>query len=249
MSDREKLVDKLKKMYAHAKSAEAIGSEAEAQAFAAQIQRLLSEHKINRSEIEEQRLDETDPIGQHAVDFESAGIEVKRRRIEWQEILGQIVAKANFCKLMVSQGTSQVWFLGRETDAMAAEQVFLYLLRIANSLADKEYVKYFYECKERGCVEEARGFRASYLAGFCNRLAARYREEQERIRREHASSGTALVRLSDAMTHVENYLKQRGSKTASGFTAAKPNVNQEGLRRGRAAADKIALGPKKEVTA
>lgn len=47
MTDREKILEKLRKLQAHADSAAEIGNEAEAEAFAAKVQELLTAYKIS----------------------------------------------------------------------------------------------------------------------------------------------------------------------------------------------------------
>jgi Protein of unknown function (DUF2786) len=240
---REAVLDRLKKLYAKAKSAEAIGSEEEAKAFAAKVQELLSLHKIDLSEVEYQNLDETDPVIKRLVDFGSAGIKVKKRRVEWQESMADIVCLAYFCKFIVFTGSSNLYFVGRGVDLEAAEQVFLYLLRVANSLADKEYVKFFYECRDAGDVTMARGFRSAYLVGFTQRLSERYNEERERIKNQHAASGTALIRLTDAIKAVENFIeKAADTKRAPNIGATTREENEEGYKRGRRDAEAIPIG-------
>jgi hypothetical protein len=250
MSDRERILDKLKKMYAHSKSAEAIGSEAEAQAFAAKIQELLSQHKIELSEVEYQKLDETDPVVRRYVKWDSVGIPIKRKRVDWHEFMARFVCSAYFCKVLVVTGSSHLIFAGRGTDIDAAEQVFLYLVRVAGRLADAAYVKYFYEAKAAGNVEMARGFRASYLNGFTLRLAERYEEERERIRRQHADGGTALVRLTDALKAVDSYLdklrKAGATARARSVGNSSREENDEGYRRGRKEASELPIGDQKK---
>lgn len=243
--EREKILDRLKKLYQHQKSAKSIGSEAEAQAFAERIQQLLSIHKIEMSAIEEQKLDEVDPVRQKKVDFESAGIPLVRRRLAWQEHLASIVGHAYFCEILVVPGFSTIFFVGRGTDVEAAEQVFLYLVRVASSLADQEYVKYFYECKAQGDVTRARGFRSSYLVGFTSRLSQRYREEKKRMKAEYAANMTALVRLTNAMVPVEAYLKKMREEKNSRMApqlGGRSMENAEGVLRGKEAADKVPIG-------
>lgn len=243
---REQVLDKLKKLVAMAKSAEAIGSEKEAMAFAVKVQELLSEHKISMSEVEYKDSDNADPVDMHQVDFASAGIKVKSGRVFWQEQLAHTVCSAYFCRVIVKTGSSRLYFVGRDSDFTAAEQVFLYLCRVAMRLVDVEYVRYFYECRKAGTVELARGFRKSYLSSFSNRLDERYREERERIKREHASSMTALVRLEDAVTVVGNYMKKLRSsgrtQRAGNLSPSEQDQNEEGMRRGKRDANMVPIG-------
>lgn len=250
MSERDRILDKLKKMYAHSKSAEAIGSEEEAKAFAAKVQELLSQHKIELSEIEYQKLDETDPVIRRRVDFKSAGIKIKQKRVDWHEHMASFTCRAYFCKFIVVTGSSELYFAGRGTDIDAAEQVFLYLVRVAGHLADAAYVKYFYEARAAGDVGRARGFRASYLNGFTLRLAERYDEEREKIRKQHAESGTALVRLTDAVKVVDNYLdelrRSGQTKKAHSVGNSSKEENEEGYSRGRKEASELPIGDQKK---
>jgi hypothetical protein len=49
---QEKILDKLGKIKAHMESAQEIGNEAEAQAFAAMLQSLLLKHKLEMTDIQ-----------------------------------------------------------------------------------------------------------------------------------------------------------------------------------------------------
>lgn len=245
--DRERVLDKLKKMYRHAKSAEAIGSEAEAQAFAAKVQELLSRHKIDMSEVEYQKLDETDPILWRYVDFDSANVPIRTRRVEWQENIADVVCQAYFCKLVLASKGSGLHFVGRGSDAEAAEQVFLYLIRVASNLADKAYVRFFFEARAAGNVRLARGFRASYLRGFAGRLTERFSEERERMRQEAAASQLALVRLTDALEQARDHVAYSGrTKPSSVLGNPFKEENEPGFQRGRRDAGDLPIGKDKK---
>jgi hypothetical protein len=56
--DRESIIRKLKLLYAKSKSSDSLGLEAEAQTFALGIQKMLTEYKIERSEIEQEDSDD-----------------------------------------------------------------------------------------------------------------------------------------------------------------------------------------------
>lgn len=243
--ERQGAIEKLKKLYAHAKSAEKIGSEQEAQAFGVKIQELLSKHKLSISDIDFEKIDETDPIEQKLVDFEDNGIEVRKRRLEWQENLALIVANAYFCKIIVISGTSLIYLVGRRTDIVVAEQMLCYMIRVAANLANKEYVKFFYKMRDAGVVEAARGFRHSYLVGFTQRLQQRYKEEEEKIKAEFGKTQTALVRLTDALTlvekHMEKLRKDGETKKAHQLGRRREDFNPSGYKKGVEDANKLPL--------
>ena len=98
MNDREKIVDKIRKLKAHAESAETIGSEAEAQAFAAAMQRLMNEHTVTMTDIEFKEYERDEPVDEWNIDYSKYDdIKVKSSRIAWIERLASIVAKAYHC--------------------------------------------------------------------------------------------------------------------------------------------------------
>jgi hypothetical protein len=203
MGDRDRTIEKLKKLYAHAKSAEAIGSEAEAATFAAKVQELLAQHNVDSAVLEDDE-DEKNPI----VDVIVEGLPFKRRRISWQHTLGDCVSYAHFCNMLVSATSNHLWFVGRRMQAEAAIEVFLFLVKTAEEIADKEYVKFFYECRAAGDVTKARGFRQSFLQGFARRMRDRYLQELDKIEQEAAKQAGALVLFKSEREQVQEYIDE-----------------------------------------
>lgn len=242
--DREKVLDRLKKMYEHAKSAKDIGSEAEAAAFAEKLQQLLTIHKVEMSELESK--EEDLKIVESRPDYEQFGVKLRKRRIKWLEDLAVIVANAHYCRvLIVTRGSSCVWFVGRPTDVEACKMAYGFLAQKAEEIADKEYVRFFYECKAAGNVRRARGFRDSFLSGFVSRLALRYSEYQENIRRYYSSSGVAIARIKSAFDAIDEYLQKKFAdrKAKSAKPLENSVSNMAGWSRGRTKADDVELSP------
>lgn len=242
MSEKEKIIDKVKKLRDHAKSAEKIGSEAEAQAFAAMMQKLMSEHKILMSEIEHAKLDETDPIVRIATDGSSLRKGKRfypQQRLVWMELLARTVAKAHYCEAAIRLGSAVQVFIGRRTDAEAAKMAFEYLSTAALHLAYNAWQTARAKAKREG-TEWRPGFRESWLVGFCQRLGERYDEEMEAIKMQWAQSGTALMRLTDAMTVVKNYLAKAPMRKAPRLQGVEVE-NEDGYMKGRKAAEDVAL--------
>lgn len=246
MSDknRDAKIRKLKKLRDKAESAQAIGSEAEAQSFAEMVQKLLTEYKVDESEIRGGLETEADPIVRVRPDYFKHKIKIRMRHIPWLEELGTVVAWGHYCKLLVIPRTSAVVFVGRKLDAETASEVYCKLVNAAEAIADKEYVKYFYECKDIGRVARARGFRASFLAGFITRLAKKYAEYMEELRIYYASNQKALVVLKDAREAVEDFCK--GIPEAE---AKKPQKieNREGWLRGHDKAAEMNISGNEEL--
>jgi hypothetical protein len=239
--DRKDALRKLAKLHSKYESIKEVSTEAEAQAFGLKIQEMLAKHKISMSEVEWEARDEVDPVIEVSVDFAAANDRYKRKHVAWQRILAGRVADFNFCKLLFSEKTNYLWFVGRRSDAEPAMLTYAYLRSVAEQIADKEYVKYFYECKREGMVEKARGFRQGFLEGFVDRLGYRFREEQLRQTAEMTSNAgsTALVRLKGALREVEDWLKNQNTRMVS--MDDKRSRHWEGRRRGAESANTVPL--------
>jgi hypothetical protein len=248
---QEKLLDKLSKIKNHMESAKEIGNEAEAQAFATMLQNLLIKHKLEMTDVEYANHTKEEPIEEVSfggfvtrVDGKRVyekypDLEVKRRRVEWMERLAGVLARAHSCEILISPGSSRIWFVGQKSNVQVVDYLYATMLRTAEKLADKEYVRYFYQCRDEGDVTRARGFRPSFLEGFVSRLFQRFEEEKRKMYGD--STGVALVRVNKEALAVRNYLDQKkGGKKAAGLNGSN-NFNREGWKRGQATADGLNL--------
>ncbi len=137
-------------------------------------------------------------------------------------------------------------FAGRRSQATVASEVYLKLVLLAEALADKEYVKYFYEMKRLGDERRARGFRTSFLLGFCSRVDARYVEYVEAVRKYYLYDSKALMVLNQ--DKVDEWLKSQ--KIGLSKTKHKPTIveNLTGWRTGKVKADDVDFSPHKKLT-
>lgn len=248
MSPQEKLIDKLTKLKNHAESAKAIGSEAEAQAFAEKVQQLLLEHDLQMSDIEFATLAVDEPVDRGLIDWTPAGIKGKKTRTQWMEQLAAMIARANFCQIIVQAGTSNIWLIGRKEHRAVAEYMIVTLTRAVIDISKKEHAKFSWEVYKRdGSTFRARGFKDSFITGFLFRLFQRI---EERKKTAETSTSTALVRINREDAAVASYMEDMRKLPKKdpnhigkghGLTRSNP-TNAEGVRRGRAAADKLDLG-------
>jgi len=237
----DKLISKLAKMKAMAEGAKAIGSEAEAQAFANALQRMLIEHKLKMTDIEFATMEKEEPVIQRRMDALKYGFRERKARIHWIEQLGVIIADAHFCKLLLHGNSTMYSFVGREQDIAVAEYLFVTLYRSAYKISMREYEHYrnqerkrmirsLGEEGKRGKMKHAYGFRESFLEAFVTRLKKRLDEEAR-----HHDSTTALMRINKSREAVENFTK--GVKPCKAL--ATPKYHAQGWQRGTAAADKV----------
>jgi hypothetical protein len=246
----EKLLDKLTALKRKAEGAAAIGSEAEAQAFAEKLQSLLLEHDLSMSDIEFERMEAEEPIGQQWVMFEKHGFKRKKTRTAWMERLASMVARANFCRIIVSSGTSNFFLVGRPEHRAVAEYMIVTLTRAVMDISKKEHTKYVWEVYKRDrSTSGAKGFKDSFITAFLMRLFERM---EARKAAAGVSTSTALMRLNKEDAAVEQHMQKRreldkddpnSTRKAHGLKVALPS-SREGVRRGQAAADAVNLDGK-----
>lgn len=241
----EKIIDKIRKLHAHAESAKNIGSEAEAQAFAQMVNRLLNQHRLELTDIQFEEQRKNEPVSEAEIDFRKYGDTYrgkkvewreKRQRIDWIEKLAAIVAKAHSCQIMVIERSSRLFLVGTETNRQIVEYIFITLMRAAEKLSWDEYAKYFYKCRDEGNVTRARGFRHAWLIGFIYRIGERFEEEKAKMNQD--KTGTALIRYDRERMDIQNYLKNKKNAKALPMKAIH---NEAGILAGQKKANEMNL--------
>lgn len=235
MTADAKLLDRIRKLHAKAESCAAIGSDAEAQTFAAAVQKMLLKYKLSLSDLEMTRLEAEEPVGEQWTQS------TKRHRVLWAERLAAAVAEAHFCRILVVRGSDAIILVGRETDRKIAEFVFTTLRRTAEELSDKEARRFR---KQQRAIHGAtlgrnENFREAWLAGFVHRISERYVAEMATAR---GSTGTALVRVDRATSAVTGYMAQRrGVSRSQSGPRRRATANDAGREAGRAAGDRVDI--------
>jgi len=241
----------LKKIAALRAKAVSTDSEAEAAALGATVARMLKEHRISMSEVEFDKIRKGVGITRVLVDPCEVGVERSTRVCEWFVVLSRLCADCYMCRIVVVKRTNSVLLVGYPDDLDLAKGMLLYLTMVAEKMSQAEYVRFFYACRDRGDVKLARGFRKSWLYGFCVRLSERFKAEDEELRSQVgpmalARIGGDVVRALDSWM-VDN-LDGLSRRSAGTITGSKPNL--AGIVMGREAAERAPLkGDKKEVDA
>jgi len=241
----EKIIDKLRKIMAHSESAAKIGNEAEAQAFAEMFNKLLLRHKLEMTDVEWNRMEAEEPVEEHYVDYRKHDKKFKasRVRVAWSERLGDIIARAHFCQIVVMSASNRLKLVGRRTDVQMAEYMLVTMQRLVETMSLREAHAHRLSCRRSGAYYAPK-FRASWIQGFVMRLAERYEEAR---RSQEGSSTTALVRLPKAARDVAKYIDDKmdeedGFKKAAIVRGSRGH-SAAGYQRGREAADQINLKP------
>ena len=239
----DSILEKLAKIKRHADSAKAIGSDAEAEAFASLLQRMLIEHKLEMTDLEFEEMERTEEVEKHYIDYSQyPDIKMRKTRVEWIERLAIIVARAHFCRTLVHDRSSRVTLVGRKSDAAVAEYMIITLQRLLERMSDKKAYYYRLECN-RSKVPVVPGYRETYLTSFIVRLSERYEEER---RRSESSGSTALIRLSGSLQKVDDWFRKaraQGEVTRSNAKSLKPrtNSNHAAYETGRRDANNVNL--------
>ena len=136
-----RIVEKLRKLVEHERSARGIGNLEEAETFAAKIQELLVRHKLEMSDVEYRAEEEDEPVLKEFIPAEEwTGVSSTLRLKNWIGILVATVAKANFCQAVRSG--KGIYLVGRQSDREASKLMFQYLYEIAVEVAPREAQAY-----------------------------------------------------------------------------------------------------------
>jgi hypothetical protein len=244
---RDKVLARLVKMQASRDGEAALGNTSAAEAFATAINRMLIEHELNPSDIDYARASDQDPVIEVPVNLKQYTIETKKMRVAWQESLARIVARAHLCAFLLRSGSNQIWFVGTRSHAAVAEYAYGTLVPAAAKLAHEAYWEFRKELRKTSRPSsEACGFYASWLDGFIARVAQRF--DAARVAAVAAApegASVALVRLDGALAKTRQYIdnKFKSKRGASSLNSVRA-THREGQARGRAAADRMAIGRK-----
>jgi Protein of unknown function (DUF2786) len=238
--DLNKVTDKLKKLKAHAESAQKIGNEAEAQAFAMKVQELLSQYKLSMSEIDWNERDDNDPIDQESIDYGKYDIPYKESRVLWQEDLCRIIGKAYHCGILISSHSNSLWLVGRQSDRAVAEFMFVTIYRFLRNLSKREGRKHRIEARRAGAAFIAYGWEESFRYGFISRLSERFEEEFRKV--QSTDNSTSIIRLTNAIKEVDQWMSNQrygsvknkrswNQKNSGGYDAGKNAANDIDLKK------------------
>lgn len=202
----KKIVSRIRKLLALSQSP----NQNEAALAAQKAADLLSEYNLSLSDIELSEL----PIVDEEVDVSYLAT--------WRVRLAHVVSRSNYCRLLLLPSCRRLIFVGRDHNAKAAREMFLYL---SSSI-------------EENCRAYAKKYRPgrtrldSFRLGFVRLI-------QERL--ESASWGRpengALVISEDAA--IDRELKDRGLKNAR--TRKSPGVYEDDYILGQMAARNVSL--------
>lgn len=205
MEQKEKILEKLRKLMNLKESATELGNEGEANAAAAGITRLLIEYNLSESDIPEQEKIEN-PIISQEIPFkaEVSGI--------WHGDLVDVICNFNMCRCLIIRTSnngrmkrSKYEIVGRKKNV----EVVLYLISLLShqfvTIGKRTYPQYKHDCfwKYGKHPNSLTMYLKSFLCGCVVGLYQKFDEAQKAM--EEKSDVTALVRTSKS--EIDDYLK------------------------------------------
>jgi len=256
----EKILDRLAKIKAHMESAQAIGSEKEAQVFAGMLNRLLLKHNFEMSDLEYQKEIEAEPVQMYPVGgmrtrqdgkwvlVDYPDIVIGQKRVRWVEDLGRIIANANSCRMVVGH-SMQINYVGRKSNVAIAEYMWVTMYRTVEKLSWKEYKtarnktkweqikNYPKEMQSQVEVDysDLTGYRSAWIYGFINGI----REILAAEMKEQANTSTALVRVDQDKAANQEFVDANTVKVKS--LQAGYSSNSAGYNAGKSKASEVGL--------
>jgi hypothetical protein len=242
-----KVIDRLQKLINHERSARTMGSVAEAEAFAAKIQALLTENKLSMSEVEFATRENEEPIDWEAVDPSEVGFHGKRQRVGWQILMANGIASVNTCETVLGRG-NKLFFVGRTSDRDVCKVLFLYLLETAKKLAEKDALANMNEQRDAFIEEKGyydarcflawmQDYRKAWYQGFTHTIVQRLETENERVTKE-VNNEMAMIHLAKDRELIK---KEVAENTTPGKFNSKVAGNQSGFMDGIVAGMQVDL--------
>lgn len=239
------IIEKLRKLIAHEKSARSIGNLQEAEAFAAKIQQLLDDHKLSMSEVEFEAREESEPIAWQIFDPTAEGFNCAREhKIIWQIRLAQAISECNTCEVVVSNG-SRLYFVGRTSDREICRTFFSYLLDLAYHLSGLT-MQHDREREAAKCIVYGgefrswmRDYRRSWFLGFAQAICARL-YDSHKTRMAEAASTSAMVHISKDRALIKKSVDERSQPVK---TWSRSGHNKDAYEKGRATGAAVNLSP------
>lgn len=251
-----KILEKLRKLVAHERSARDIGSIAEAEAFATKVQAMMDEHNIGMTDVDYAERAASEPIDWAYVNSDDQGFHESRYEISWQLRLGRAIAMCNNCRMIRSAWRSKngVAFVGRTTDREFAKMMYLYFMDLAYDLNEKsaeqargeQKFKYMNELEPwqdydiNAFYKIMRDWKGAWFEGFSSALVSRFYQKWTDTN-QRMEAGTGIVHVKKDQLAIADFLKGK-TRESKGFGRS-AGLNPDGMKRGRSQGDAVNLTP------
>ena len=229
------ILEKLKKLIKHERSAREIGSIAEAEVFAEKIQEFCDAYNLSVSEIDVDEIKST--IGSEAVDLKLTH--------RWQEVFAMNLAEIHGCVLVRTRTGTIV--IGNEIDRLILIEIWEYFQDLGQAFADR-YIREYqataaYRRKRRKHLHSRRE-RESFCLGFVIAIVRRFRERHDAAIAASQNS-TALIFIGNKLAEADAWKdKNLQTRTSTRPKLKLSNLRDDAFERGIEAGDSVALTTK-----
>lgn len=239
------IIEKLRKLIEHEKSARQLGSVAEAEAFTAKIQELLMAYNLELCNITPEEEAEEGEIDQEWVRGDAFGVGRGNRRCDWLEHLASAVARNCFCRSLIVTGSNTQVFVGLPLNRASAIQTFKYLAAAAQQIAKADTKTFktteaYLSSWEKPV--EARLWKRSFLIGFASAISSRV--SKTRLNLTSGTEGEAgLILVSRTEQALDEWSDSNIKRKSAPAIGGHVGVGfQSGFQRGRDISLKAAAG-------
>lgn len=211
-----KLLLKLQKVMALAKE----GVDGEAEAAAAILQKMLTEHNLSIADLEKKGAAQAPHVGEKAHDLGKAAF-------TWKLDLAEAVAEHFYCVSLVNRRTKTVAFVGRPDNVESLTMLYAWLIGQVQIVAREERTKHAATTAEH--IDPLR-WQVNFGLGAVRRLKVRLEEERARHAEEMArnSMGDVVALVCTRQSENSDYLEEKYGYRTDG---KKTKAEQEAERR------------------
>ncbi len=225
--DKEKLLDKIRKILAKASNNP---SEAEAEMAANMAQEMLARYNLSMSDVQVKDSSQDEIVTDKSIVTASH---------PWRRVLAPMAAKLYFCEYMfIAGGGKNVhMFIGGKGNVAVATMMFVYFLATIEKLAQQS--------ARQVPASERSAYRTSFRGACASRLATRIRIRIEETKRGTSTNNPgnlpALFGLYDAAQQANRSFIEKQYPTRKSVSTKVKNLHDKGYRDGYSAADGIGL--------
>ena len=234
---KETILERIKKLQAMQESANELGNDHEAAAFAAKAQDLLMKHKLEMSEVEDFDIHDDITIDRDHCDWEDAGIPRSGKTSHWLAHLGYHVSLYNGCSVATVRGSNSIIIFGTEESRNIVNYILSVLARFGKNSCDKAYRKEYYKAKKEGEAYLMKGFKRAFLSAYVNTIGKRLSEANKEQLSEVTERG--LMVLDAEAQALKDFLESEKLGTGRAFAGSR---NAAGREAGAAAGNEANIG-------
>jgi len=233
MSDTpQEILIKIQALFAKSKSAEEIGSLAEAETFAKKAQALLVKYNLSIDELNAANNKEG------VVDEEVIEVMDRAKKSEgtWMSNLYAVIAKHNFCKIILfGSGKWSILLIGEEHNRMVVKDLVESLIGRVKDIEKKDWKEYDTTESYLDAVPIKRGaFRRSFYRGAVVGINNQLQNQMDQLKQEMPEvNSMALVKTDCIAVYVDqkhpNLRRSRGTRVSGHGAYEKGRAAGEGM--------------------